>query len=122
MRFSAAEAYLELGHEEAGLRLMRPIAESTDDASGFYQMSAAEILVRRGRREYLGMLICAMTRRTGMSYAGSGVGILEDLTGKYFPTAAEWKAWWDKHPRRQRQPPLKPRQQTDPVRASSAGP
>ena len=94
VRFSAALAYLELGRPETGLGLLRGIAETDREQSGYYKLRAAEQLVRSGETEYLGTLIAATSRRSGMGYADAGISILEDLTGEYFPTPEEWSAWW----------------------------
>ena len=95
VRYSAATAYVQLGKPEMGLPLLRSIAETDTDASGYYKLRSAEWLVRAGETEYMRTLIDATAHRCNLGYADSGLSILEDLTGEYFPTAAEWQAWWE---------------------------
>ena len=95
VRYSAATAYLQLGRPEMSLPLLRGIAETDTDASGYYKLRSAEWLVRAGETEYLGALIEATAYRCNLGYADSGLSILEDLTGEYFPTAEQWQAWWE---------------------------
>jgi len=95
VRYSAATAYIQLGQPHKGLPLLRGIAATDTDASGYYKLRAAEWLVRAGETEYLGTLIEATAHRCAIGYADSGLSILADLTGQYFPTAKEWQAWWD---------------------------
>ncbi|KKK51066.1 hypothetical protein LCGC14_3118680, partial [marine sediment metagenome] len=99
VRFSAALAHLELGRRDRGLKLIQGIADTDDEASGFYKVWAAEVMVRHGREEYVGKLIEGVTHRFEKGYADPGIGILADLTGKYFPTPSQWKAWWKKRRR-----------------------
>jgi len=99
VRFSAACACLELGQRDKALKLIRTIADTDHEASGFYKMSAAELMVRHGYKEYIGTLIEAVAGRFGQGYADAGIGVLADLTGKYYPTPSEWKAWWDEQRR-----------------------
>ena len=118
VRFSAAAAYLELGRREEALRLLQAIADTDNEPSGCYKLWAAELMVRHGRREYIGTMIDATASRQGQGYADPGISLLEDLTGRYFGTAAEWRAWW------KRTHPAKPRKrgQQDPGARPTQGP
>jgi HEAT repeat protein len=88
VQFSAAEAMLELGHSKEAIPALQEIAASLNDSSGYYRMAAAERLVRAGNRAYLWSLVQAAEWRQSYS-----VTVLRDLTGVYFPTAAEYGQW-----------------------------
>jgi HEAT repeat protein len=97
VRFSAATALLEIGGEperDEAMAELEKLAAAQDDASGFYRMRAAEVLVRLGRARHLKTLIDAAADRE--AYADSGTDLLSDLTGVYFPTVAEYRKWYEK--------------------------
>jgi len=98
VRYAAAVAYLELGRRETALPLLRGIATTDTEQSGFYRLCSAEMLVRFEGQKYMGLLIEAATGRVRHGYADAGIDVLADLTGEYFATPEEWRAWWRKRP------------------------
>jgi len=109
VRHSAAVALLHLGCEEEARARLRSLAalpggvrgggrDPTAIADGgpaarayWYNALAAERLVRLGETEFLGRLVELIPEPASPLLIG---GILEDLTGTFRLTEAEWRAWW----------------------------
>lgn len=93
VRFSAAMAFVRLGAADEGKRLLRGLTTAaTDDPTDAYRSLAAEQLFRLGATDALPVLIDCIRARE--EHADGPIEILEDLTGRYFPTEAEWRSWW----------------------------
>ena len=93
VRHSAALALVQLGQTKEGVAALHRITDSGDDETGYYRYRAAEALVRLGDSQALDVLIALMEGKVRQSYADGPREILEDLTGRYFLTAAEARAW-----------------------------
>lgn len=93
-RFSAAVALVQLGERKDGLAALHKLTDAHDDVSGFYRYRAAECLVRLGERNAIEVLIGQLESGARAGYADGPLEVLEDLTGRYFSTAAEWRKWW----------------------------
>lgn len=98
-RFSAAMALVQLGEKKAGIDALHKMTDAADDDTGFYRCRAAEVLVRLGDKKAITVLIqeLAASKLADSSY--SAAELLADLTGQYFTTAAEWRAWLKRVPR-----------------------
>ena len=92
VRHSAAVALVQLGQREEGMEALRLITVAEDDESGFYRYRAAEDLVRFGEWEAIHVLVDLMEWTDHLGNASGPREILEDLTGRYFPTAAAARA------------------------------
>jgi len=97
VRHSAALALVQLGQSKEGIEALHRITDAGDDGTGFYRYRAAECLIRLGERKAIAQLIEMMERKTRENYVDGPREILEDLTGQYFITAAEARAWWKKN-------------------------
>ena len=93
-RFSAAVALVLLGEKQKGVEALKKITDAGDDQTGYYRYRAAEVLYRLGHREATETLISLVESNIRAGYADGPVTILEDLTGEFFATAKEWRAWW----------------------------
>lgn len=93
VRYSSALALVQLGHAKEGAAALHRITDAGDDETGYYRCRAAETLVRLGDGQALDVLIALMEGKGRESYADGPREILEDLTGQYFLTAAEARAW-----------------------------
>ncbi|HYT88864.1 MAG TPA: hypothetical protein VEL76_09160 [Gemmataceae bacterium] len=93
-RFSAAVALVQLGERKEGIDALHKITDAADDQSWFYRYRAAEVLYRLGDRKAIEVLIQILEAGTRANYSDGPIEILEDLTGRYFLTAAEWRGWW----------------------------
>jgi HEAT repeat protein len=95
VRHSAAVALVQLRQTKDGIEALRRITDAEDDESGYYRYRAAEDLARLGERQAIDVLIDLIE-----SYSDCSSGpreIVEDLTGQYFLTAAEARAWRQKN-------------------------
>jgi HEAT repeat protein len=93
-RFSAAVALVRLGERQEGVDALHKITDAADDQTDFYRCRAAEVLYRLGDRKAALVLIQVLEKGMRAAYAYGPVELLEDLTGQYFTTAAEWRTWW----------------------------
>jgi len=94
-RFSAAVALIQLGEKKDGINALTLIRRAQDDVTGYYRYRSAEVLYRLGDRDAIVTLIDEMDSNMKGGYASGPLEILEDLTGEYFLTAAEWRKWWE---------------------------
>ncbi|MSQ97598.1 MAG: HEAT repeat domain-containing protein [Gemmataceae bacterium] len=93
-RFSAAMLLVQLGEVKEGVDALYKITDSNDEPTGFYRCRAAEVLVRLGHKKAIESLFQEVARGTLSNSTYSPLKFLEDLTGQYFSTAAEWRRWW----------------------------
>jgi HEAT repeat protein len=101
-RFSAARALVQLGQTQEGINALHKLTDARDDVTGCYRYCSAEILYRLGHRDAIEVLIALMESNIRAGYIDGPLEILEDLTGQYFLTAAEWRRWLnqEKQPKR----------------------
>jgi HEAT repeat protein len=98
VRHCAAMALVQLGRKQEGIDLLHRITDAQDDETGYYRCRAAEDLFRLGERKAIEVLFDVMERKIRKDYMDDiPRDILEDLTGQYFLTAAEGRAWWKKN-------------------------
>jgi HEAT repeat protein len=98
VRHSAAMALVQLGRKQEGIDLLHRITDAQDDETGYYRCRAAEDLSRLGERKAIEVLFDIMERKVRKDYMDDiPRDFLEDLTGRYFVTAAEGRAWWKKN-------------------------
>jgi HEAT repeat protein len=96
VRYSAAIALVRLGQTKEGTEALLRVTDAADDESAFYRIRAAEDLVRLGEPTGLDVLIDLLETRP--DHASGPREILEDLTGQYFLTVAEARAWRQNNP------------------------
>lgn len=95
-RHSAAMALVQLGQTNEGIAALRRITDASDDETGYYRARAAEDLARLGEQQGIDVLVALV--EIGADRASGPRELLEDLTGQYFLTVAQARAWRMQHP------------------------
>jgi HEAT repeat protein len=93
-RFSAAMALVQLGERVDGMDALHKLTDAVDDHTGFYRYRAAEVLYRLGDKKAIETFFQLLESDIRANYVDGPLDILEDLTGEFFSTAAEWRLWW----------------------------
>jgi HEAT repeat protein len=97
-RFSAAVALVQLGERQAGIDALHGVTDARDDAIDYYRLRAAEVLYRLGEKKAIETLFAVHESNKLREHLFGPLEILEDLTGQFFSTAAEWREWWRRQP------------------------